>query len=216
MHQFRNSLLALLGMLLAGLRDGSSRPRLRHRLPPARETQKAPDPTLAARREAQTYLDNGLVALQADRLLFPQSDNAYLWFTKALQAVPDYERAEDGIERIAERYLQLASQAASGDALDRAALFVERAKSVLPDYPQIANVEEQVKRLRDAKRRVLKLDSDQLKARSPMLAADLAVFGAMLAWPVLWYASLYPATRLGAGCTSNFPDQKANNAFALI
>ena len=176
MHQFRNSLLALLGMLLAAC-EMAPPTTPAPPPPPARETQKAPDPTLAARREAQTYLDNGLVALQADRLLFPQSDNAYLWFTKALQAVPDYERAEDGIERIAERYLQLASQAASGDALDRAALFVERAKSVLPDYPQIANVEEQVKRLRDAKRRVLKLDSDQLKTRSPMLAADLAVFG---------------------------------------
>ena len=145
--------------------------------PPAREAQQQPNLSLEARRQAQTYLDHGLVALRSDRLLYPESDNAFAWFSKALAVRPGYERAENGIERVAERYLQLATQAAEGDALDRAALFLKRAKLVLPNYPQISDVERQIDRIRGAERRELKLDGEQLNERSHMLAADLAVFG---------------------------------------
>ena len=100
-----------------------------------------------------------------------------MWFTKALEILPDYERALDGIERVAERYLQLATQAIAGDAFGRARTFIDRARVVLPDYPQIVRVEEKLKRMQGAERRDLALDSQALIARSARLAADLAVFG---------------------------------------
>ncbi len=100
-----------------------------------------------------------------------------MWFNKALEILPDYDRALDGIERVAERYLQLAAQAIARDAFGRAGIFIDRAKSVLPDYAQISRVERQLKRMRSAERHSLDLSSEALKARSPRLATDLAAFG---------------------------------------
>ena len=100
-----------------------------------------------------------------------------MWFSKALELLPNYQRALDGIERIAERYLQLATQAIASDAYGRARTFIDRARSILPEYPQIALVERQLERMRNAERRNLTLDSQALQARSPRLAADLVVFG---------------------------------------
>ena len=175
MRHFQKFVIGLLAMALVACEV--SAPPTPPPAPPARDLQKQPEPSLEARRQAQTYLDRGLVALRSDRLLYPESDNAVAWFNKALEAVPGYERAQDGIERVVERYLQLATQAAEGDTLKRATLFVERAKLVRPDYPQIAVVERQVERIRKAERRELKLDGDRLENRSHLLAGDLAAFG---------------------------------------
>ena len=132
---------------------------------------------MAARAEAQTYLDRGLLAMQRDFLTTPESDNAFLWFNRALSIVPDYEPALTGLVRIVERYLQLTNESLLKDDIGRARLFVERAKSVLPDYAQIAMLEEQVKQLESAERKTLKLDRRSLERRAPLLVADLAVFG---------------------------------------
>lgn len=176
MRQYRTSAFILLGFFLTAC--GPSVPSAPNTPPhPAAHTTAPSGPSLAARRQAQTFLDQGLVALQNDRLLLPESDNAFMWFNKALEILPDYERALDGIERIVERYLQLAAQAISRDAFGRAGMFIDRAKSVLPDYPQIVNVQRQLERMRGAERQNLKLDSEALEARSPRLAADLEEFG---------------------------------------
>lgn len=100
-----------------------------------------------------------------------------MWFNKALEILPDYERALDGIERIVERYLQLATQAIAGDAYGRARIFIDRARVVSPDYPQIAQVEEKLERMQRAERRNLALGSQALKARSARLATELVAFG---------------------------------------
>ncbi|MCY4323890.1 MAG: hypothetical protein OXD00_09440 [Gammaproteobacteria bacterium] len=132
---------------------------------------------IAARAEAQVLLDRGLLAMQRDFLTTPASDNAFLWFTKALNLVPDYEPALGGMERIVERYLQMTNEALMRDEFARAHLFIKRARSVLPDYPQIDFIEAQVLRFERAERRTLKLDRGALERRAPLLMADLAVFG---------------------------------------
>ena len=137
----------------------------------------APDPMVAARAQARVYLDRGLLAMQRDFLTTPASDNAFLWFQKALSIVPDYKPALDGLERIVERYLQMTNEALMSDDFGRVRLFIERAKSVLPDYPQIERLESQATRLEKAERKTLKLDRRALERRAPMLMADLAVFG---------------------------------------
>ncbi len=122
-------------------------------------------------------LDRGLLAMQRDALTTPASDNAFLWFSKALTFVPDYEPALDGMERIVERYLQMTNEALMRDEFARARLFIKRARSVLPGYSQIALVEAQVARFEKAERRTLRLDRRALEQRAPMLMADLVVFG---------------------------------------
>ncbi len=148
-------------------------------LPPQAEQAPppAPDPMIAARVEAQAFLDRGLLAMQRDFLTTPDSDNAFLWFSKALAAVPDYEPALDGMKRIVERYLQMTNEALMRDDFSRAHVFIKRARSVLPDYPHIDRVETQVMRFQQAQRKTLKLDRGALERRAPMLMADLAVFG---------------------------------------
>ena len=132
---------------------------------------------IAAHTQAQIMLDRGLLAMQRDALTTPASDNAFLWFNKALMLVPDYEPALDGMERIVERYLQMTNEALMRDEFARARLFVKRAQSVLPDYPHIAVVEAQVGRFERAERKTLRLDRRALERRAPMLMADLVVFG---------------------------------------
>lgn len=176
MRQYRTWAFILIGFILAACEPAAS-PAPTQPSPAVTKVAEPTDPSLALRREAQTYLDRGLVALQDDRLLLPDSDNAFMWFNKALEILPHYQRALDGIERIAERYLQLATQAIAGDAYGRAGTFIDRAKSILPEYPQIASVERQLERMRSAERRNLDMNSEALRARSPRLAADLVVFG---------------------------------------
>ena len=176
MRQYRNSAFILVGFVLTACEPTVS-PAPLPPSPTATKAIESTEPSLALRREAQSYLDRGLVALQNDRLLLPDSDNAFMWFSKALELLPNYQRALDGIERIAERYLQLATQAIASDAYGRARTFIDRARSILPEYPQIALVERQLERMRNAERRNLTLDSQALQARSPRLAADLVVFG---------------------------------------
>ena len=136
-----------------------------------------PDPMIAERAEAQGYLDRALLAMQRDFLTTPASDNAYLWFNKALSVVPDYAPALDGLQRIVERYLQLANEALMNEDFGRARVFIDRARSVMPDYPQIELVEARAARLEQAERKSLKLDERALKRRAPRLMADLVVFG---------------------------------------
>ncbi len=145
--------------------------------PPATEAREPSGPSLAVIREAQDYLDRGLAALQGDRLLTPESDNAFMWFGKALALRPDYKRAQDGIERIVERYLQLAAQALARDAYPTARTFIARAKRILPEHAGITRVERQLERMQSAERQRLNLDRQALDTRSAQLAAELAAFG---------------------------------------
>ena len=132
---------------------------------------------IALRAEAQSLLDRGLLAMQRDFLTTPASDNAFLWFSKALDVLPGYEPALDGLERIVERYLQMTNEALMRDEFAGARNFLERARSVLPDYAHIDFVASQVARFEQAERKTLKLDRSALQSRAPMLMADLAVFG---------------------------------------
>lgn len=92
---------------------------------PTREKTEAPWQKDLARAEQ---------ALLVDRLTRPAHDSAYLYYQRVLAAAPGNVEALAGIERIAERYHQLAESAlAAGNNL-QARRYWERALRVQPDF----------------------------------------------------------------------------------
>jgi hypothetical protein len=94
--------------------------------------------------EALTLPDllySGLQALDADRLLTPDDDNAFDFFARALAMDSDNNIAKEGIAAIVARYLALAREAIGNGSFDSAELMIERAKLVDATVADIALVQ---------------------------------------------------------------------------
>ncbi len=79
-----------------------------------------------------------LQALDDDRLLTPQFDNAYDYFHQVLQLQPDNEIALEGMQDIVERYLELALDAANRGNFSNAERLLGRAEIIDGAHPDIA------------------------------------------------------------------------------
>jgi MSHA biogenesis protein MshN len=83
-------------------------------------------------------------ALTLDRLTAPVEDNAYTHFRAILTLAPDNSLAHEGLQRIAQRYIELAQVAATQHNMERAQTLLQRAEWVAPDYAPIADAREQM------------------------------------------------------------------------
>ena len=168
---FRLTFLALLCAMTVGCetvpsdRDTVSEP------PPA------PDP--ATGRETLGVLhDRALAALARDHLMHPEADSAYVLFNRMTAVDPGNEDARRGMERIVERYLALAEDAAAERRFAGARSMLARARLVDRDHPGIDAVAHQVNLLQNAERAAIRLDATRLGARDAGLARELRLFGA--------------------------------------
>ena len=152
--------------------------------PPEREPE-SPPAVPQAEDAAPTYdparLDELLQAaeraLAEDRLLTPQSDNAYQHFQDALALEPDLPEARLGFERIVERYLALANRAIERERWASARSMLDRAAVVDRAHLGISALRRQVELLANARREVLRLVQSDVRARTGGVAARLAAFG---------------------------------------
>lgn len=83
----------------------------------------------------------GLQALDADRLLTPENNNAFNYFSRALAMDSDNEIAREGIAAIVARYLTLAREAIGNGSFESAELMIDRAKLVDATVAEIALVQ---------------------------------------------------------------------------
>src|SRR5690554_4099914 len=89
------------------------------------------------RRFIADILYDGMRALRADRLMTPAQDSAYRHFSRALALDPQNTVAQDGLQDIVQRYLQLADTASRQGQFGNAENFLRRAAQVDPDHSGI-------------------------------------------------------------------------------
>jgi hypothetical protein len=134
-------------------------------------------------------LDQGDRALAAGRLLTPIDDCAYDYYRQALVVAPNHPAAVHGLERIADRYIGMAEQAAERGQFDTAKAMLKHASYVDADRPGIAETEALIELRSTAKGRHVALDTEQLSAHAAGLADQLKTLGAQAkaqdAWVII-------------------------------
>jgi hypothetical protein len=123
-------------------------------------------------------LEQGDQALKAGRLLTPIDNCAYDFYKEALVVAPDHPAALHGLERVAERYVAMAEQAAERGQYQSARSMLERARIVAPDLDSIDAMEVQIKMRSTARRQTTVLDAQQLSDHSSTLVGRLKALGA--------------------------------------
>jgi hypothetical protein len=123
-------------------------------------------------------LEEGDRALKGNRLLTPIDDCAYDFYRDALVVAPDHPAALHGLQRVAERYVAMAEQAAEKGQYDTARKMLRNARFVDPELDSIGAAESQIKMRSTAQRERTALDAERLTARNPELSNQLRALGA--------------------------------------
>lgn len=151
---------------------------------PAEDHVAAPDPapppgpTPEERLEISRLLNDAARALATDHLTYPASGSALDLYDRVLILEPGNSEALRGLERIVERYLNLALTAAEQRRFESARAMLDRSRLVDPDHPGIAPAEAQIRLLSEANRRVIALDGALLRDRDPSVLGTLRAAGA--------------------------------------
>ncbi|HEX2138872.1 MAG TPA: serine/threonine-protein kinase [Woeseiaceae bacterium] len=96
--------------------------------------------------DAQAALANGNAALAEGRLMEPEGESAWSWYSAVLDADPGNRYAIDGMEEIADRYIAGAREHALAGDVAAARRDLDRAEQVSPDHVGIALVEDVIAR----------------------------------------------------------------------
>ena len=141
--------------------------------PPVQQAPAKPPPPPIDYRRINALLDAGLYAMDEDRLITPIDHSAYDYFRKVLMLVPDEPRALLGLERIVERYLELAERAIARGQWASARTMLARARIVKPEHSGIDLVESRLALFSVARRERVSIDATALAERSPALREEL-------------------------------------------
>jgi serine/threonine protein kinase len=87
-------------------------------------------------------------SFDADRLTSPSDNNALSGFQAVLAIDPDNEQADAGIQRIADRYAQLASKEIDAYQFDKAESLIDKADSIYAGIPSIAPTRQKLRNAR--------------------------------------------------------------------
>ncbi len=130
------------------------------------------------RRLIADLLFSGLQALDEDRLLTPEHDNAYDFFREVLQFEPDNEIALEGMRGIVERYLELALHSANRGNFAGADRMLGRAEIIDAAHPGIAGTRQAIAIERDSGDLFYPLDEGALRGRGEAIRGTLAEIAA--------------------------------------
>jgi hypothetical protein len=122
-------------------------------------------------------LDQADRAIAADHLTYPAAGSAMVLYDRVMILDPGNDEARRGRERIVDRYLEMALDAAEARRFENARAMLDRARLVDPEHPGIDPGEAQVGLLSNADRQVIALDADSLGKRDAELTAALKKAG---------------------------------------
>lgn len=128
----------------------------------------------ARREEIAEILYRALQALDEDRLLTPPEDNAFDRFRRVLEMDPDNDIARQGLADIAQRYANLAQDAALQGLFDQAELFLSRARRVDPGHPALVAAVEILDSERESGDLFFDFEAEAIAARSQAVRDRLA------------------------------------------
>lgn len=131
----------------------------------------------ALQNEIAWLLDKANMALRADRLTTPLDDNAYFGYLRVLSLDPENQQAEQGIANIVERYLTFAIDRAHAGATRPATEFLNNAKSIDPEHPNIPAVTRLIEDRRTTSSQRHRIPLPSLDRRAPDLADNLSEIG---------------------------------------
>ena len=150
---------------------------------PAMRTLPVEDPAAGAvsaeaRRLIADLLFEGLQALDSDRLLTPEHNNAYDHFHEVLRLQPDNPIARQGMQDIVERYLELALESARRGNFTGAERMLGRAQIIDAAHAGIGRTREAVAAERNSGDLFYPLDERALRGRGDAVRASLAEIAA--------------------------------------
>jgi hypothetical protein len=113
-------------------------------------------------------------AMQRDRLMKPEGDNAWFWFREVLYVEPDNAEAKAGIQRMGQRYVELATDAYRSGNSAQAELLLSRAKMLGADPALIGGVKFRMQKGQLFAPNEFALDAAALAERSAQISQRLA------------------------------------------
>lgn len=145
-----------------------------------------PEPAPLSRTE-QAAIEGLLAAaeqaIRENRLMTPEQGSAYSLYQQVLALAPGSEDAKRGFEKIVERYVRLALNAAEQQSYARARSMLARARLVDPAHPAIRPTEQQVALLEGARRQKVRLDGGHLQRRTEAVQQRLLRLGGQASQP---------------------------------
>lgn len=109
-------------------------------------------------------------AFAKDYLTTPADNNAYAYYGRVLLQEPDNRQALAGLEKIVQRYLNLALSSQRKGKGKQAKLFLQRANKVVPSHKDIAVVEAELVRIAaNAGKKKTKSTTKLVKQRQPAM-----------------------------------------------
>lgn len=104
------------------------------------------EPSTAPRIEQ--LLEDAAAAATAGRLLEPPENNAFAYYSEALESDPGNRQANEGLDRLAEHYLTEARSSLTAEQFEEAVSNLDRARDVRPGHFGIAAIEDLIGRYR--------------------------------------------------------------------
>jgi hypothetical protein len=143
--------------------------------PPAAPTRPKLPPDEAA--EVERLLASAERAIELDHLSYPSEGSALALYDRVMILDPGNDEARRGLERVVERYLEMALTYSEQRRFPQADAMLDRARLVDPAHPGIGPTQAQIRMLNDADRRVINLDGNRLRDQDPALAETLRQAG---------------------------------------
>lgn len=162
------------------------------------------------RRYVADILYSGLRALRADRLMTPPEDSAFHYFNRALALDPGNTVAEEGLQDILQRYLQLADTASWQGQFDNAELFLRRAADVDDQHPGIQVARDKLQLERQRTHSVYRIDSGGLRSRHEDVVRQLQDVAAVLAANDIFVLITAPSDETGRWIYAQLQDALSN------
>lgn len=148
---------------------------------PAAETAEPATDTNALssadRRRVEDLLDRADRAIRRDHLTYPAEDSALDLYDQVRLLDPKNEEARRGLERIVERYVELALGAVGQGRFTQGRAMLDRARLVDPEHPGIGPAQAQIDLLANADRHVISLDGELVGKRDEDLQGTLRQAG---------------------------------------
>jgi tetratricopeptide (TPR) repeat protein len=108
---------------------------------PAQSSPKPANEAHIVKAQIAESLRAAQVAFEADHLSTPKGNNAYEKYKDVLALDPGNRQARQGIERVADRYLELASDAVAKQQFRTAQRYLAKVLELAPAHPELASVQ---------------------------------------------------------------------------
>ena len=108
--------------------------RIRAKQPPK---LKAPSNTNVSQQQLHTWLQQAQGHLAAYRLTSPKGNNALELYRRVLSVNPNSQDAQNGVNRIADQYMELAVNALDEGKISKARTYVKRGLEVVKDHEDL-------------------------------------------------------------------------------